>query len=69
MLGERVYLNRDKIEIPEIHKTPLYAILKVMYLSGTVMAIWLMSSILFGVMFLVLRWYALEKVGFLDRMF
>ncbi|NIZ13612.1 DUF6653 family protein [Phaeobacter sp. HF9A] len=40
VLGERVYLNRDQIDIPEIHKTPLYAILNMVSSIGMLIAIW-----------------------------
>ncbi len=40
VLGERVYLNRDHVEIPEIHKTPLFGILNAISSSGMALAIW-----------------------------
>ncbi len=68
VLGERVYLNRDKIEIPDIHKTPLYTILNIIAFTGMAMAIvavvyhcvW---GAVFGVSFVYIG-----KSWYLDRM-
>ncbi len=68
VLGERVYLNRDTIEIPDIHKTPLYSILKVVSSVGMVMAIWsVVFSSISGAVFGVTLVY-IGKSWFLDRM-
>jgi len=40
VLGERVFLNRDKIAIPEIHITPLYRILNTISSAGVLLAVW-----------------------------
>lgn len=68
VLGERVYLNRDKIDIPEIHKTPLYTILNIIAFIGVVIAIWaiIYYSILGAVLGVVLAY--LGKSWYLDRM-
>ncbi len=68
VLGERVYLNRDKVEIPDIHKTPLYGILKVMSLIGVVMATWavIFYSVWGAVLGVTLAY--IGKSWFLDRM-
>lgn len=68
VLGERVYLNRDSVEIPQHHKTPLYMILNLVSMSGLLLAIW-------GVVELSV-WAAIAGTGvtilgkswFLDRM-
>jgi len=68
VLGERVYLNRDQIEIPEIHCTPLNKLLNGMSSIGLIMAIW--STIYFsiwGAVVGVLLTY-IGKSWYLDRM-
>lgn len=68
VLGERVYLNRDKIDIPEIHKTPLYTILNIIAFIGVVIATWaiIYYSIWGAVLGVVLAY--LGKSWYLDRM-
>lgn len=68
VLGERVYLNRDKVDIPEIHKTPLYTILNIIAFIGVVIAIWaiIYYSIRGAVLGVVLAY--LGKSWYLDRM-
>ncbi len=67
MLGERVYLNRAKVEIPEIHKTPLYGILKAISSTGMVMAFWaIVFYSVWGAVFGVTLAY-IGKSWFLDR--
>ena len=68
VLGERVYLNRDKVEIPDIHKTPLYGILNAISSVGMVVAIW--AIIYYSVSGAILG-VALAYIGkswYLDRM-
>jgi hypothetical protein len=68
VLGERVFLNRDKIEIPLIHKTPLYGILNAISSIGMALAIW--SIVYYSVWGAVLG-VALAFLGkswYLDRM-
>lgn len=68
VLGERVYLNRDKVEIPEIHKTPLYNILNAISFIGLMLAVW--ATIYYSVWGAVLG-VALAYLGkswYLDRM-
>lgn len=68
VLGERVYLHRDKVDIPDIHKTPLYAILNFISFIGMVIAIWaIISSSIWGVVLGVALAY-LGKSWYLDRM-
>lgn len=68
VLGERVYLNRDKVDIPDIHKTPLYAILNFISFIGMVIAIWaIISSSIWGAVLGVALAY-LGKSWYLDRM-
>ncbi len=67
-MGERVYLNRDNIEIPEIHKTPLYSILKIMSFTGMLTAI---GGVIFFSVWGAALGIALAYIGktwFLDRM-
>ncbi len=40
VLGERVYLNRDKIEIPKIHQSPIHKILNSISSVGMIISIW-----------------------------
>ncbi|MEJ2622141.1 MAG: hypothetical protein P8163_18385 [Candidatus Thiodiazotropha sp.] len=68
VLGERVFLNRDNVEIPDIHKTPLYGILHAISSIGMIIAIW--SIIYYSVWGAVLG-IALAYLGkswYLDRM-
>ncbi len=68
VLGERVYLNRDRVEIPDIHKTPLYGILKIMSSAGMVVVIWaIIFYSVWGAVLGVTLVY-LGKSWFLDRM-
>ncbi|PIE56291.1 MAG: hypothetical protein CSA34_04960 [Desulfobulbus propionicus] len=68
VLGERVYLNRDKVEIPDIHKTPLYGILNVISSMGMMMAMWaIVCSSVWGAVFGVTLVY-IGKSWYLDRM-
>ncbi len=68
VLGERVFLNRDKIAIPEKHRIPLHTILNTISSIGLILAIW--STIYYSV------WGAISgivlayigKSWFLDRM-
>ena len=68
VLGERVFLNRDNVEIPDIHKTPLYAILNAVSSLGMVVAIW--SIIYYSVWGAILgvSLAYLGKSWYLDRM-
>lgn len=68
VLGERVYLNRDKVDIPEIHKTPLYTILNIIAFIGMVIAIRaiIYYSIWEAVLGVVLVY--MGKSWYLDRM-
>jgi len=68
VLGERVFLNRDNVEIPDIHKTPLYSILNTISSIGMLIAIysviyyWIWGAILgITLAYLGKSWY-------LDRM-
>lgn len=67
-MGERVYLNRDKIEIPEIHKKPIYKILNAISFLGVLLAIWatVYYSIWGAVLGIALAY--LGKSWYLDRM-
>jgi hypothetical protein len=68
VLGERVFLNRDNVEIPDIHKTPLYSILNTISSVGMVIAIW---SIIYYSVWGAILGVALAYLGkswYLDRM-
>ena len=39
-MRERVYLNLDKIEIPQIHNNPVHKILNSISFIGMLLAIW-----------------------------
>ena len=68
VLGERVYLNRDKVDIPDIHKTPLYAILNAISSIGMLIAIWaIVYYSVWGAVLGVALAY-LGKSWYLDRM-
>jgi hypothetical protein len=68
VLGERVYLNRDKIAIPDKHLTPLHGILNTISSTGLLLAIW--AIVYYSVWGAVLG-VALAYIGkswYLDRM-
>lgn len=68
VLGERVYLNRDRIEIPDIHKTPLYSILNIISSIGMILAIWaIIYYSVWGAVFGTVLAY-IGKSWYLDRM-
>jgi len=68
VMGERVYLNRDKIEIPEHHKTPLYKILNGVSSIGMLLAIWaIVEYSVWGAITGISLAY-LSKSWYLDRM-
>lgn len=68
VLGERVYLNRDIIDIPEHHKTPLIKILNIVSSIGMILAIWsIVYYSIWGAILGVCLAY-LGKSWFLDRM-
>ena len=68
MLGERVYLNRDKIEIPDVHKTPLYSILNITSFAGMLIAIWAIIYYSIWATVLGVSLAYLGKSWYLDRM-
>lgn len=68
VLGERVFLNRDQVPIPERHRTPLHGLLNGLASVGLVLAIW--STVYYSIWGAVLG-VALGYLGkswFLDRM-
>ncbi|WP_299526635.1 DUF6653 family protein [uncultured Lutibacter sp.] len=68
VLGERVYLNRDTIEIPKTHKTPLLKILNIVSSVGLGLAIWaIVYYSVWGVFYGISLTY-LGKSWYLDRM-
>ena len=68
VLGERVYINRDKIEIPKIHKKSIFKILNTISSLGMLLAIWatVYYSIWGAVLGIVMAY--LGKSWYLDRM-
>ena len=68
VLGERVFLNRDKIGIPQIHRTPLFAILNAISSIGMGLAIW--STVYYSIWGAILgvSLAYLGKSWYLDRM-
>ncbi|SCM66612.1 DUF6653 family protein [Donghicola eburneus] len=68
VLGERVYLNRDKIEIPDVHKTPLYSILNITSFAGMLIAIWAIIYYSIWATVLGVSLAYLGKSWYLDRM-
>ncbi len=68
VLGERVYLNRDKIDIPDIHKTPLLQLLNIISSVGMGLVIWaIVQYSIWGAVFGIALAY-LGKSWYLDRM-
>lgn len=68
VLGERVYLNRDVIDIPEMHKKPIYSILNLISFTGVILTIWAtVQYSVWGALLGVVLTY-LGKSWYLDRM-
>jgi len=68
VLGERVFLNRDKVNIPEHHCTPLHSLLNTISFIGLLLAIW---SIVYYSLIGAIAGVALTYLGkswYLDRM-
>jgi len=67
VLGERVYLNRDKIKIPQHHDVPLYTILNGISSVGLIISIW--ATVYFSELGAILgvTMAYLGKSWFLDR--
>ena len=68
VLGERVFLNRDIVPIPDSHNTPLHGILNGISLIGVLVSVW--ATVYFSVWGAVLG-VALAYLGkswYLDRM-
>ena len=68
VMGERVYLNRDKIGIPEIHNSPIHKILNSISSIGILLSIWsTVEYSIWGAVLGVIMAY-LGKSWYLDRM-
>lgn len=68
VLGERVYLNRDKVDIPAIHKSPIYSVLNGISSIGMLIAIWaIVYYSVWGAILGISLTY-LGKSWYLDRM-
>lgn len=68
VLGERVYLNRDNIDIPEVHKKPVHKILNLVSSTGVALAIWaIVTYSIWGAILGTALAY-LGKSWYLDRM-
>ena len=68
VMGERVYLNRDNIDIPEIHKKPIYKILNLISSTGMGIAIWAIVTYSIWGAILGISLAYLGKSWYLDRM-
>src|SRR5690554_7348734 len=68
VMGERVFLNRDNIHIPEIHDKPIHKILNLVSSSGMALAIWAtVEYSIWGACFGIALAY-IGKSWYLDRM-
>jgi hypothetical protein len=68
VLGERIYLNRDKIPLPSHHNVPLFNILNAISSLGLILAIWATVNYSeWGAILGIVMAY-LGKSWFLDRM-
>ncbi|MDR9487079.1 DUF6653 family protein [Salibacter sp.] len=68
VLGERVYLNRDHVDIPLIHKSPIFQVLNFISFVGLILSIWaIIEYSVWGAVLGVLLAY-LGKSWYLDRM-
>ena len=68
VLGERVYLNRDKVKIPEMHQTPLLKMLNVISSIGMILSIWAIIYYSIWGAFCGITLAYLGKSWYLDRM-
>ncbi len=67
-MGERIYLNRDKINIPDIHKSPVLKILNIVSSIGMGLVKWaIVQYSIWGAAFGIALAY-LGKSWYLDRM-
>ncbi len=68
VMGERVFLNRDKVAIPKIHNKPIHKILNLISFIGMILAIWatVFYSVLGAILGVSLAY--LGKSWYLDRM-
>lgn len=68
VLGERVYLNRDRVPIPDHHRSPIFTVLNVVSSIGMILAIWaIVTYSVWGAVMGVALAY-LGKSWYLDRM-
>ncbi|GAB5557932.1 MAG: hypothetical protein SchgKO_21450 [Schleiferiaceae bacterium] len=68
VMGERVYINRDEVPIPDIHKTPLLNVLNGISGIGLVLAIWGAYELNIWMAILGLALTIIGKSWYLDRM-
>lgn len=68
VLGERVYLNRDRIPLPSHHNVPIYKILNLTSSVGLILAIWATVNYSMWAAILGTMMAYLGKSWFLDRM-
>ena len=68
VMGERIYLQRDKVKLPIIHRTPLYSLLNFISSCGMVTTIWGISYYHIWAVVLGIALAYLGKSWFLDRM-
>lgn len=68
VLGERVFLNRDKVKLPPVHRSPIHRILNGISSVGFLLASWgTITFSLWGVLMGISLAY-LGKSWYLDRM-
>ena len=68
VLGERVYLNRDRVPIPDHHRSPIFSVLNAVSSIGMILAIWaIVTYSVWGAVMGVALAY-LGKSWYLDRM-
>jgi hypothetical protein len=68
VMGERVYLNRDKIAIPKIHQSGILKILNFISFTGMVLSIWGIIELHIWLSILGTALAYLGKSWYLDRM-
>ena len=67
VLGERVWLNRDKVDVPKHHKT-IIPILNLISSAGMILAIWAIVKLTIWPAILGIALAYLGKSWYLDRM-
>ena len=68
VLGERIYLDRDKVPLPEQHQLPLFTILSLLSTLGVIVSVWAVYTFDIPLCILAVLVTYLAKSWFLDRM-